>query len=343
MRYEKKILTVILVGLFFGAGCFPSVIGTYGNSFEEYHSLLSEMFNHRIVDPDNGDDSEEDDDGGGSTGDDCANNETFEDYPDDVFSYTFDLTTNGEMIRTDKKPNINIISGSYVKHDGIVTLTAEVEGIIENKGSYEGDEYNLSNDAVEYSLLLATSEKEYSFYYCNNTCLYREKIDDLYKEVPFYDFTVSGSILTINCPLESNSEYVESLFVGTMYTFIDEQDFNFELSFDFAINHEYSLNVSITKPVDALYAFDKRIIGFPYPVVLGKISVEYEEIFDENGSLSLGFAELYVDDQLIATPNFMDLTLIWEKLSFGKHTLKVISFDAFGNRGSDEIEVWKFF
>ena len=63
MRYEKKILTVILVGLFFGAGCFPSVIGTYGNSFEEYHSLLSELFNHRIIDPDNGDDSEEDDDG----------------------------------------------------------------------------------------------------------------------------------------------------------------------------------------------------------------------------------------------------------------------------------------
>ena len=341
MRFDKKILTLILVGLFFGASCFPSVIGIYNNSFEEYHSSVSSIFDHHLIlDQDDNDGSEEDDDEGG-TGNDCANNETFEDYLDDVFSYTFDLTTNGEMIRTDKKPNINIISGSYVENDGIVTLTFEVEGIIENKCSYEND--TMITNVVEYSLLLTTSKKEYSFYYCNNSCLYREESDDGYEEVPFYDYTVSGSVLTINCPLESTSEHVESLLVGTMYTFIDEQDYNFEISFDFAINLEYSMTTTITKPVDALYAFDKRIIGFSYPVVLGKISVEYEEIFDENGSLSLGFAELYVDDQLIATPDVMDMSLIWSNLSFGKHTLKVISFDAFGNRGSDEIEVWKFF
>ena len=45
--------------------------------------------------------------------------------------------------------------------------------------------------------------------------------------------------------------------------------------------------------------------------------------------------------------NFTDVihqkNVTWNELSFGKHTIKLIAFDMYGNRDYEEIEVWKFF
>jgi hypothetical protein len=75
-------------------------------------------------------------------------------------------------------------------------------------------------------------------------------------------------------------------------------------------------------------------------VVIGKIDIEFEELLNETDIL---FSELYIDNVLTATPNIYNKPLNWNKLSFGKHMLKVIAFDFYGNRASDEIIVWKFF
>ena len=53
-------------------------------------------------------------------------------------------------------------------------------------------------------------------------------------------------------------------------------------------------------------------------------------------------SELYIDNKYLKTSDLF-LNVTWNEFSFGKHTLKLISFDMYGNRDYEEIEVWKFF
>jgi hypothetical protein len=256
-----------------------------------------------------------------------SDDNNFDDYTDDVFCYNFKLINSG-IYRTDEKPNINIISGGYSKNGGNATLTLEVEGVIEDRGNF-----SYTDNIVIYGLGLNTSENMYQIMYCNGSCL------DEYGYGSLTNFVVDGSTLSITFSLNNTSETINSMVISAFDIDIDFDTLKGEMNFDAATNVEYSMDIKITKPDDSLYLFNREILPLSLPVVIGKINVGFEELLNETLA---GYGELYIDGEITATPNIVGV-LTWNKLSFGKHTLKVIAFDDFGNRASDEIEVWKFF
>jgi hypothetical protein len=49
------------------------------------------------------------------------------------------------------------------------------------------------------------------------------------------------------------------------------------------------------------------------------------------------YGKIYVDDELKVTSYIIINELTWSKLSFGKHILKILFFNGYRNRASDEI------
>jgi len=82
---------------------------------------------------------------------------TFVDPEDDVRDMILDEPAD--------KPNIDLINITYSKTGKDVTLSLEVQGIIEDRGEIDGD------TLVSYGLILYTNKQEYSIVYVNKECL----------------------------------------------------------------------------------------------------------------------------------------------------------------------------
>ena len=316
-------MVLVIVGLFIGAGIIPTINGYNFETIQRNSVYVSSVL---------------DDDGNGDSPDDDGNF-TFDDYTDDVLCLFFDGFFSSGMYRTDEKPNVNIISGSYSNDDGNVTLTLEVEGIIEDRGKFEGADYNVSNDSIVYGLDLSTSKDNYGIGYCNKTCILKTGDYWNHTNALITDFEVSGSTLTVTFPLNEVIESINSIVITAMDVYFDEDTFELEAYIDAATNIEYLMDIEITKPDNKLYLFNRETLPLSSPFIIGKIDVEIEELFNET---YIQYQELYIDGKLVGTLDLFD-GLTWNKFSFGKHTLKVLAFDTYGNRASDEIEVWKFF
>ena len=265
-----------------------------------------------------------------------SDNYSFYDYTDDVFCLyieTIDLNN----YRTDEKQNVNIISGSYSRNNDNVTLKLEVEGIIEDRGNFiYSNESEISVNSVFYGFNLKTSKNNYIIDYCNGSCVL--KYDNIIQNLSY--FLVDGSKLSITFSLNNTSETFNSIEIMASDFYIDIDTFKFEINIDFATNIEYSMDIEILKPENSLYVFNRKILPLSLPIAVGKIDIEIEELLNET---FIFHSELYIDSELTKTPSFPPNILSWNKLSFGKHTLKVIAFDLYGNRASDEMIVWKFF
>jgi len=101
-------------------------------------------------------------------------------------------------------------------------------------------------------------------------------------------------------------------------------------------------NITITKPIHAIYIRNKMIFQFFTTVVIGKIDIEVSAV--DNGS-GMDCVEFYIDDELLAIDNTTPYTILWDERSFNnfKHTLKVVAIDLEDNSACAEIDVWKFF
>lgn len=262
-------------------------------------------------------------------------NVSFDDYTDDVICYNYSDVLKQSLFRTDEKPNINLISGGYVQQGKDIAVRLSVEGIIENRGNLSFDE-NLSYfDAIIYFFRIGSSERNYSIEYCNNSCLlsynnYSEHIN----------FEIYESTLSVTFSMKNDSEIINYFVVEVFDLYLEYSSFKYIIIVDAATNINYSMDVRITKPVKKLYLFNREVMPFFSPVILGRINVEYEELLNETLP---HFIELYVNNELLPNQNFWIGGLKWNTPSFGKNTLKILVFDAYGNRASDEIEVWKFF
>ena len=53
--------------------------------------------------------------------------------------------------------------------------------------------------------------------------------------------------------------------------------------------------------------------------------------------------EFYIDNTLEVDDVTEPYNWTWDKISFSKHTVRVVAYDNAGNTKSAEIEVWKFF
>ena len=101
-------------------------------------------------------------------------------------------------------------------------------------------------------------------------------------------------------------------------------------------------NVEITKPVQAIYFFNRMVCSFFYPLIFGNIDIEVDVSDNISG---MGHVEFYIDDELISNATSNPYSLRWNEhtLFRFKHTIIIIAFDNFGNSASDEIIVWKLF
>ena len=97
--------------------------------------------------------------------------ESIEDPFGDVFVFDYASEDLEDLLTTDEKPNIDIKEITYAKNNGSteVTLTLEVYGNIENKGSLDSEDYSSLN-LVSYGLSLSTSQDMYEINYINQTC-----------------------------------------------------------------------------------------------------------------------------------------------------------------------------
>lgn len=108
----------------------------------------------------------------------------------------------------------------------------------------------------------------------------------------------------------------------------------------FINNYGKTPTVSIEKPVEKqLYIFDKSVISLlTRTIILRKITVEAKS------TVAAQNVEFYVDGVLEYSVTEYPYEWLWNKLSFGEHTLKIVAYDTDENYiAEDEITVWKFF
>jgi len=104
----------------------------------------------------------------------------------------------------------------------------------------------------------------------------------------------------------------------------------------FAIDRSSPI-VSILKPKNALYLFNRRILSLPLTIIVGKIDIEVEAIDNISGVERIGF---YIDDEMKTIVYQPPYQWLWDEAVIGKHTIKVIAYDEAGNIASDERETW---
>jgi hypothetical protein len=176
----------------------------------------------------------------------------FYDYTDDVFCWYYILAGNNGMYRNDKKHNVNIIRGSYSSKDDNVTLTLEVEGIIEDRGNMS---YTSIVNSVFYGFDINTSKNNYQILYCNRSCIL--EYDNVSQNLS--NFEVNGSNISISFSLNNSSEFINSVTVLASDVYFGEKEIKFETNSDLAANIEYSIDIEITKPDKSLYVFNNKI------------------------------------------------------------------------------------
>ncbi len=93
--------------------------------------------------------------------------------------------------------------------------------------------------------------------------------------------------------------------------------------------------VSIERPGNCLYVFDKKIMSLKIPVIIGKITIMVDT-FDEDG---INKVEFYIDDVLKFTDHDGPYSWLWNEFAIGRYEIKVIAYDNPGNKAEDRINV----
>lgn len=143
--------------------------------------------------------------------------ESIKDPKGDVF--VFDVVNmyedSEDWVITDEKPNIDIKEVTYAKNNGSteVTLTLEVYGNIEDKGSLDPEDLSSLN-FVSYGLSLSTSQDMYEIIYINQTC--QLSYSDYTTSVNITDFSIAGGILTIQFDVLNASETYDDILANTV-------------------------------------------------------------------------------------------------------------------------------
>ena len=104
----------------------------------------------------------------------------------------------------------------------------------------------------------------------------------------------------------------------------------------------YPLFLKITKPENALYLRNRKILRLFKPLIIGKIDIEVEATQEQFG---IHRVEFYIDNELKEIDTTKSFSWTWDEKVFLKHryTIKVVAFDNLGNSTNTEIIVRKFF
>ena len=86
-----------------------------------------------------------------------------------------------------------------------------------------------------------------------------------------------------------------------------------------------------------LYADSERILDFIVPIFVGDVSVSTRI------TNNVEKVEFYIDDKLKFIDDEAPFEWIWNEKAFGKHSIKAVVQDSYGNKAFDYIETWKLF
>ena len=141
-------------------------------------------------------------------------NKSIEDPEGDVFVFDYDSEDIEDFVTTNEKPNIDIKKITYAKdsENKEVTLTLEVFGNIEDKGSLDSEDLDSLN-LISYGLSLSTSQDTYEINYINQTC---QLSYSNYTVVNITDFSIYGGTLTIQFDLLNTDETYEEMVANTV-------------------------------------------------------------------------------------------------------------------------------
>ena len=141
-------------------------------------------------------------------------NKSIEDPEGDVFVFDYDSEDIEDFVTTNEKPNIDIKKITYAKdsENKEVTLTLEVFGNIEDKGSLDSEDLDSLN-LISYGLSLSTSQDTYEINYINQTC---QLSYSNYTIVNITDFSIYGGTLTIQFDLLNTDETYEEMVANTV-------------------------------------------------------------------------------------------------------------------------------
>jgi len=143
-----------------------------------------------------------------------AADKTMNDRPGDVL----DFLTGAENVSSSPNidvGNIDITEITYSRQNKKITLTLEVKGEIENRGTISDLESEDSVDFVAYIFSLYTSSESYAIYYVNDKCQITYYSTSETKNIS--DFSLTGSVLTISFNLLNDSEVYDTMEALSYY------------------------------------------------------------------------------------------------------------------------------
>ncbi|MFO7677698.1 MAG: Ig-like domain-containing protein, partial [Thermoplasmatota archaeon] len=89
--------------------------------------------------------------------------------------------------------------------------------------------------------------------------------------------------------------------------------------------------VQITKPIRAIYIFNKEILPFNIPIIIQAITIEVNATDNESG---IDRVEFYINGELKSTEYSEPFSYDWRELRSGLHTIQVKAFDKAGNNAT---------
>jgi len=197
----------------------------------------------------------------------------------DVFNaFTYEEVTSSQNIDID---NIDIVEITYSRQGKTITLTMEVKGEIEDRGSINDI---AAEDNIEYVLymfiLYYISGEVYYVFYVNNAC----QITNETENITVSDFSAQDSTLTVTFDALFDDEIYESIDAYTYYYKIpnvsdidDLSENDYEALFD-SVPDEESLIVVIDAPSEGEVGED---IDFVSEVFGGSEPYTYAWDFDD--------------------------------------------------------------
>jgi len=93
--------------------------------------------------------------------------------------------------------------------------------------------------------------------------------------------------------------------------------------------------VSIERPRNYLYIFDKEIAPFKMPIVIGKITIMVDT-FDEEGIERIKF---YVNGELKFIDDVPPYQWLWDEKAFGEREIKVVAYNVEKIDAQDKIKI----
>jgi hypothetical protein len=150
-----------------------------------------------------------------------AADQTITDGTGDVSS----IDSNGETKLITSSPeidirNLDLIEATYTLQGTRVTLTLQVNGVIQNLGALvdlsSDIDLNTTLNYVEYGFDLTTSGDDYIIRYVNKTCNFTS--NEVSYNLPSSDFSSSGNTLTVSFSLTDATETYDSLTVSSTFT-----------------------------------------------------------------------------------------------------------------------------